>query len=135
MRARQLVARAGSRAGTSGPRHAGDFTTESHTRASSLGKLSAGFGEPFSYKGEPARGSCREVRWPEQSAGARLVGPSGANHSIRITNPGLPAKTMRKLALNMESIYRLCCGKAFRAWAVMFGPEAAGEKHVTSGTG
>ena len=42
---------------------------------------------------------------------------------------------MRKLALKMESIYRLCCGKAFRAWAVMFGPEAAGEKHVTSGTG
>ena len=32
------------------------------------GKLSAGFGEPFSNKGEPARGSCREkpARGPEQ---------------------------------------------------------------------
>ena len=32
------------------------------------GKLSPGFGEPFGYKGEPARGSCREMpaRGPEQ---------------------------------------------------------------------
>ena len=33
-----------------------------------IGKLSAGFGGPFGYKGEPARGSCREMpaRGPEQ---------------------------------------------------------------------
>ena len=44
------------------------FPTEAQRPVYFIGKLSAGFGRPFCYKGEPVRGSCREMpaRGPEQ---------------------------------------------------------------------
>ena len=79
------------RGGWTRPRHAGDFPTESHACVSSLGKLSAGVGEPISYKGGPARGSCREMpaRGPEQPLRAAPAGWDVASQSLRLEFAGL----------------------------------------------
>ena len=72
-------------------------------KVSFIGKLSAGFGEPFGYKGEPARGSCREMpaRGPEQP-----LREYGSSDSLRLRQLHLTRIISCKIVGVLVRLYR-----------------------------